>query len=67
MIDQFEAMTEQQKIRGGAVLLLTGVAIIALLTFSDITSQSFRVLLGVVGVLTIVLGVLSVGTSEKTV
>lgn len=66
-MDQFAAMTERQKIRGGVVLLLTGVAIIALLTFSDIASQSFRVLLGIVGVVTIVLGVLSVGTSEKTV
>jgi hypothetical protein len=67
MMERFAAMSEQQKIRGGAVLLLTGVAIIALLTFSDITSQSFRVLLGAVGVVTVVLGVLSVGTSQKTV
>ena len=67
MMEQFEAMTEAQKVRGGTVLLLTGVAIVALLTFSSIQADSFRVLLGAVGVVTIVLGVLSVGTSRGSV
>jgi hypothetical protein len=66
-MERFAAMDEREKVGGGAVLLLTGVLIIALVTFAGVQAQSLRIVLGIVGVIAIVFGVLSIGTSQKTV
>lgn len=65
--ERFEAMGEREMVGGGAALLIVGVLILALLTFANIEGPALRLVLGIVGVMTIVLGVLSIGISEKTV
>ena len=67
VMEQFDALGEREKVGGGAVLLAAGVLILALLTFTGIEATALQVVLGVVGVITIVLGVLSIGLSRKTV
>lgn len=65
--ERFDSMGEREMLGGGAVLLAVGVLILALLTFSSIEGAAFRVVLGIVGVMSIVIGVLSIGISEKSV
>jgi hypothetical protein len=65
--ERFDALGEKEKVGGGAVLFLAGVLILGLLTFAGIQSESLRIVLGTVGVITVVIGVLSIGISEKSV
>jgi hypothetical protein len=65
--ERFDELGEREKVGGGAVLLVAGVLILALLTFASIQGPTFRIVLGSVGVITIVIGVLSIGISEKSV
>lgn len=65
--ERFESMGEREMVGGGAVLLVVGILILALLTFANIEGAAFRTVLGIVGVVTIVIGVLSIGISEKSV
>lgn len=67
MVDRLSAMDEREMIGGGAVMLAAGVLILALLTFAGIQGRSLRLVLGIVGVMTVVIGVLSIGISEKSV
>ena len=67
IVERFNAMDEREKIGGGAVMLAAGILILALLTFAGIQGQSLRLVLGIVGVVTVVIGVLSIGISEKSV
>ncbi|MFB6207662.1 MAG: hypothetical protein ABEJ05_14165 [Haloglomus sp.] len=65
--ERFAALDEKEMVGGGAVMLVAGVLLLALLTFADIQSPSFRIILGIVGVITIVIGVLSIGISKRSV
>jgi hypothetical protein len=65
--ERFDALGEKEKIGGGAVLLVAGVLILALLTFVGIGSPALQFVLGAVGVITVVIGVLAIGISEKSV
>lgn len=65
--ERFDALGEKEKVGGGAVLLIAGVLILGLLTFAGIGSTPLQVILGTVGVITVVIGVLSIGISEKSV
>lgn len=56
-------LDEGQKLRGGAVLLVTGGLLVGLLAFTNIGSTPLQVLIGVVGVICMAAGSLSVGTS----
>ena len=67
MADRLSAMDEREKIGGGAVMLAAGILILALLTFAGIQGRSLRLVLGIMGVMTVVIGVLSIGISEKAV
>lgn len=59
-------MTEGQKIGAGIVGLAAGVALIAMLTLAPIPNRGLRVLIGLVAVVMMVLGTLSLGTSGAT-
>lgn len=63
-IDQ--KFTEQQKIIFGAVGLLAGIGLLALLTIIGISSPLVEVAVGIIGVFTIVLGTLLLGTSDQS-
>jgi hypothetical protein len=65
--ERLDTMGEREMVGGGAVLLVVGILILALLTFSSIEGTAFRLVLGIVGVMSIVIGVLSIGISEKSV
>ncbi len=67
MTERFDALGEKEKVGGGAVLLVAGVLILALLTFAGVGSRALQIVLGTVGVITVVIGVLSIGISEKSV
>lgn len=58
-------LTERQKIRGGVVGLLAGVALIGLLAFAGVTSTPMLVALSLLGVFTMVVGTLLLGTSDE--
>lgn len=63
-------LTERQKTRGGVVGLLVGVALIGLLAFAGVSSTPMLVALSLLGVFTMVVGTLLLGTSgqgEQTV
>jgi len=59
-------LDEGQKLRGGAVLLVTGGLLVGLLAFTDVGSAPLQVLIGIVGVICMAAGSLSVGTSGVT-
>ena len=63
-------LSEQQKVLGGAVGILVGTVLIAVMTFGGVSSLAGKVLFGFVGVLFAVTGTLLLGTSgqrEQTV
>lgn len=57
-------LSEGQKVRGGATLMLFGAAIVAVLAFGPIASILLEGVLGLVGVALLVVGTLAVGISE---
>ncbi len=59
-------LDEGEKLRGGAVLLVTGGLLVGLLAFTDVGSAPLQVLIGIVGVICMAVGSLSVGTSGVT-
>jgi hypothetical protein len=59
-------LDEGQKLRGGAVLLVTGGLLVGLLAFTNIGSVPLQVLIGIVGVICMAGGSLAVGTSGVT-
>lgn len=56
-------LDERQKLRGGTVLLVTGGLLVGLLAFTNVGSAPLQVLIGIVGVICMAAGSLSVGTS----
>lgn len=66
LVEASERMTEGQKVGAGIVGLAVGVALIAMLTLAPIPSRGLRVLIGLVAVVMMVLGTLSLGTSGAT-
>ena len=57
-------LSEGQKVRGGATLMLVGAAIVTVLAFGPIASIFLEGVLGLVGVALLVVGTLAVGISE---
>lgn len=55
-------LSDEQKFRGGSVLLLIGTALIGLLVWLDV-SQPLQIVIGVMAVALMVAGTLGVGTS----
>lgn len=58
------AMSEQQKMLTGAIGIVLGVSLIALMAFGGVGSQSVKIALGVAGVLATVVGTVLFGISE---
>jgi len=61
-----DRMTESQKITAGIVGLAVGVTLIAMLTLAPIPNRGLRVLIGLMAVVMMVIGTLSLGTSGAT-
>ncbi|MFC6835540.1 hypothetical protein [Halomarina ordinaria] len=60
-----DSLSEQQKFRGGGLLILGGAALVALLAFVPLDSVSLQAILATMGVAMMVVGTLSVGTSGR--
>ncbi|WP_254544470.1 hypothetical protein [Halomarina pelagica] len=60
-----DSLTEQQKFRGGSLLIVGGAALVTLLVFVPMTSIALQAVLAVMGVALMVVGTLSVGTSRR--
>ncbi|MFC7154559.1 hypothetical protein ACFQPA_03700 [Halomarina halobia] len=60
-----DTLTEEQKFRGGSLLIVAGAALVTLLVFVPMTSMALQVVLAVMGVALMVVGTLSVGTSGR--
>jgi cobalamin biosynthesis protein CobD/CbiB len=59
------SLSEQQKVRGGALLIAVGTLLITLLVFVPLAT-ALQILLGLISVALIVAGTLSLGTSGIT-
>lgn len=57
-----DSLSEQQKFRGGAVLLVGGTVMIGMLAFVDL-DVALQVIIGLMGIALMVVGTLSIGTS----
>ncbi|PSQ01313.1 hypothetical protein BRC94_04310 [Halobacteriales archaeon QS_5_70_17] len=57
-----DSLSEQQKFRGGAVLLVGGTVMIGMLAFVNL-DVALQVIIGLMGIALMVLGTLSIGTS----
>ena len=58
------ALSERQKLVSGAVVVALGVALIAVMSFGEIGTESTKIVLGLFGALFVIVGTLLVGTSE---
>jgi hypothetical protein len=58
------ALSESQKLFGGAVIVALGVALIAVMSFGAFGTELLKIPLGIAGALCIIVGTLLVGTSE---
>ncbi|MDZ7745424.1 MAG: hypothetical protein U5K28_02460 [Halobacteriales archaeon] len=58
------ALSENQKLFSGAVVLALGMVLIGLMAFSALATELLKPILGVLGALCIIVGTLLVGTSE---
>lgn len=56
------SLSERQKVRGGALLILVGTLLVGLLAFVPLVTP-LQVLIGLMSVALIVVGTLSLGTS----
>lgn len=56
-------LTEEQKVTGGVVGILTGVALIGLLAFTAVSSAPLQILIALMAVIMMVLGTLLLGAS----
>lgn len=67
MFEQFASLnselTEEQKVSGGVVGILTGVALIGLLAFTSVPSAPLQLLIALMAVIMMVVGTLLLGTS----
>jgi hypothetical protein len=63
----FESLTPDQRVRVGSIAMLAGIALIGVLTFAPAPWRALQVGGGVASVAVMVVGVLLIGTSEKTV
>jgi len=59
------ALSERQKLVSGAVVVALGVALIAVMSFGEIGTESMKIVLGLFGALFVIVGTLLVGTSEN--
>ncbi len=59
------ALSESQKLFGGAVIVALGVVFIALMSFGEIGAESVKIVLGIAGAICVIVGTLLVGTSEN--
>jgi uncharacterized membrane protein HdeD (DUF308 family) len=57
-----DSLTEQQKVRGGAVLLVGGTVLIGMLAFVQLAT-AISVIIALMGTALMVVGTLSIGTS----
>lgn len=57
-----DSLSEQQKVRGGAVLLVGGTLMIAMLAIVSL-DEALQVIIGLMGTALMVVGTLSIGTS----
>lgn len=57
-----DSLTEQQKVRGGAVLLVGGTVLIGMLAFVRLAT-AISVIIALMGTALMVVGTLSIGTS----
>ncbi|MFD1514931.1 hypothetical protein [Halomarina rubra] len=63
--DYNRSLSERQKIRGGALLIVVGTLLISLLVFAPLV-MPLQILIGLMSVALIVVGTLSLGTSGIT-
>lgn len=69
MFEQFASLnselTEEQKVSGGVVGILTGVALIGMLAVTAVSSAPLQILIALMAVVMMVVGTLLLGTSGR--
>ena len=66
-VTAFESLSPDQRVRVGTIAMVVSIALIGVLTFAPMPWQALQVVVGVASVAVMVVGVLLIGTSEKTV